>query len=225
MPKARQIKREHMDLSSAIRFMREPVFDKANLLSNVYYRAKGAFIYRMFFGHFGKGSLIRSPIFIKHPRFISIGNHVFIRDGARLEIVYTGDQPDPGLHIGDRTNIEQGVHIVCHRKVWIGSEVSIAGHCCIVDVTHPYDDINETTKIGLRIKSGDAFVNIGDGAFIGFGAVILPNVTVGRRAIVGANSVVVRDVPEFCVAAGAPARIIKRYDFNAKTWVNADSKE
>jgi acetyltransferase-like isoleucine patch superfamily enzyme len=94
--------------------------------------------------------------------------------------------------------------------VHIGSNVSITGNCSIVDVTHPFADARDPRKIGARIQEDDAIVEIGDGTFIGYGAVILPNVRIGTNAVIGANAVVMHDVPDYTVAAGAPAVVISR---------------
>jgi acetyltransferase-like isoleucine patch superfamily enzyme len=128
------------------------------------------------------------------------------------------------LSIGSDTNIEQNVHIVCHSRIRIGSNVSITGNCSIVDVTHPYGDVQTQTKIGARIADEDSFVEIGEGSFIGFGSVILPNVKIGANVVIGANSVVLTDIPEYCVAAGAPAVVIKQYDRGKKVWVRTASR-
>jgi acetyltransferase-like isoleucine patch superfamily enzyme len=197
------------------------LFNLANKVSHVFYRLKGVLVYRAAFGHFGSKSVVRRPLLIHNPQFMHVGDRVIIRDGVRLEAVQ--DRPDrvPMLKIGDDTNIEQNVHIVCHSRVEIGREVSITGHCCIVDVTHPYSDMSDPRKIGARIKDEDSFVAIGDESFLGFGTVVLPNVRIGRRCVIGALSVVVADVPDYSVAAGSPARIIKQYDPATHLWASA----
>jgi acetyltransferase-like isoleucine patch superfamily enzyme len=194
------------------------LFHYVNWSSNVFYRLKGLLIYRLFFGHFGKGSVLRRPMFIVNPQFIHIGDRVFIRDGARLEVQQINPNRVPVLKVGNDTGIEQNVHIVCHSRVEIGNEVSITGHCCIVDVTHPYDDSSDPRKVGDRIKDEGSFVVIGDGAFLGFGAVVLPNVRIGKKCVIGALSVVTEDVPDYSVAAGSPARVIKQYDSDTQRW-------
>ncbi|MNY31041.1 putative acetyltransferase [compost metagenome] len=60
---------------------------------------------------------------------------------------------------------------------------------------------------------------IGDNAWIGANCVITAGVTIGKHAIIGAASVVTKDVPDYSVAVGNPARVIKKYDFDTKTWV------
>jgi len=199
-------------------FWQEPFFNKLNRISTFLYKIKGTLFYRLVFENFGKGSYIRKPQFISNPMFISIGDRVSIRDGIRLEVIQDSKDRNPELFIGDDTNIEQNVHIVCHSRIRIGANVSITGNCSIVDVTHPYSDVCNPIKIGARIQNDDSYVEVGDGSFVGYGTVILPNVRIGMYAIIGANSVVSHDVPDYAVAAGAPARIIKRFDPKRGSW-------
>jgi acetyltransferase-like isoleucine patch superfamily enzyme len=200
-------------------FWHEPFFNKLNRLSTFYYKLKGTVFYRLFFKRFGKGSYIRKPQLISNPLFISIGDRVSIRDGIRLEVLQDSKDRRPELDVGNNTNIEQNVHIVCHSKVRIGENVSITGNCSIVDVTHPYSDVGDPVKIGARIQNDDSYVEIGDGSFVGYGTVILPNVRIGKYVIIGANSVVVQDIPDYSVAAGVPTRIIKQFDPITRSWI------
>jgi len=203
----------------AKRFWHAPFLNKLHSLSTLYYRLKGVAFYRFLFKEFGKGSYIRRPMLILNPRYISMGDRVSIRDGVRLEIVRSNGSRIPELKIGNDTNMEQNVHIVCHSRIHIGNKVSITGHCSIVDVTHPFTDVHDLKKIGDRIEDEDSFVEIGDGTFIGFGSVILPNVRIGRCVVVGANSVVTHDVPDYSVVGGIPAIILKQYDFSSNLWL------
>jgi acetyltransferase-like isoleucine patch superfamily enzyme len=208
-------------LAKLLRFWRAPFPNKVQLLLISYYKIKGTVYYRFVFKKFGRDSFLLKPILIWNPQYISIGERVAVRNGIRLEVLVTGNDRIPSLVIGDDTNIEQNVHVVCHSRVHIGSHVSIAGNCSMADVTHPYSDLDDSRNIGVRIKDEDSFIEIGDGSFIGFGSVILPNVRIGKGAVIGANSVVTRDVPDHAVAAGAPAVILKRYDSLTRTWVKA----
>lgn len=165
---------------------------------------------------FGSRSRIIKPLLINNFRHISIGDNVMIRNGARIEVV--DPQSNVVIRIGNNVNIEQNVHIVARCLVDIGDNVSITGNCSIVDVIHPYDDVESNEKIGNRILDKEMPVYIGDGSFIGFGSHIAPNVKIGRYCIVGANSVVTKDVPDYCVVTGAPAKIIKRYCLKTREW-------
>jgi acetyltransferase-like isoleucine patch superfamily enzyme len=196
-------------------------YDKIGMLVSAYYILKGIIFYRLCFRQFGAGSQLRKPLLIHCPQFISIGNGVSIREGVRLEVIQSNPARVPDLRIGDGTNIEQNVHIVCHSRLHIGRNVSITGQCAIVDVTHPYQDVHLATKIGARIANDDSFVEIGDNCFLGIGTVVLPNVRIGKHVITGARSVITRDVADYSVVAGAPARIVSRYDFAREAWVGA----
>jgi acetyltransferase-like isoleucine patch superfamily enzyme len=200
----------------------EPYFDKINRFSVLYCKLKGIFLYRFVFKGFGKGSYIHKPLYISNATFITIGERVSIMGGIRLEAIQDSKKRIPNLIIGNDTNIEQNVHIVCHSKIRIGNNVSITGNCAIVDVTHPYSDVGNPVKIGARIQDDDSFVEIGDGTWIGYGSVILPNVRIGKYVVVGANSVVVGDIPDYSVASGTPAKIIKRLDPITGTWVKVN---
>ena len=200
------------------RFWRAPLLNKLHILSIIYHKLKGIFLYRLFFKRFGAGSYIYKPLYISNPMFITIGERVSIFGGVRLEVIQDNEKKIPDLSIGDNTNIEQNVHIVCHSRIRIGDDVSITGNCAIVDVTHPYTDVGNPVKVGARIQDDDSFVEIGDGTWIGYGSVILPNVRIGRSAVIGANSVVVHDIPDYSVVAGSPAKLIKRFNPKTDAW-------
>jgi carbonic anhydrase/acetyltransferase-like protein (isoleucine patch superfamily) len=203
-----------------LNILNEPLLNNFNRLLMLKYKLIHAIFYKSSFKHMGKGSLIINPMLITNSHHIEIGDSVFIRSGARIETYVTNMCKTPELIIGDNTNIEQNVHIICHHKVHIGSNVSITGNCAIVDTTHPYEDVNDPMKIGARILDDDAFVEIGNGCFIGFGSMILPNVKIGEYVIIGANSVVTKDIPSYCVAMGNPAKVVKTYDADNKCWVS-----
>jgi acetyltransferase-like isoleucine patch superfamily enzyme len=178
-------------------------------------------LWRRRFGHFGHRTIILNPMMIVHPRCMHVGDDTCIRDGARLEVV-TGPATTwtPRLHIGNRVNIEQGVHIICQCSVTIEDDVSITPYCVIVDTDHPFDPPDRGGKIGERLPNRETHVHIGTGSFIGAHSVILPNVRIGRYCVIGAGSVVTRDLPDYSVAAGNPARIIKRFDPSARAWLH-----
>lgn len=151
---------------------------------------------------------------------MTIGSQVCIRDNARMEVVHSpGATWQPRLQIGDRVNIEQGVHIICQCSVEIEDDVSITPYCVIVDTYHPHNPPDQSPKIGARLPNRPTKVRIGAGSFIGAHSVILPDVSIGRGCVIGAGSVVSRDIPDYCVATGAPARVVKRFDVISRLWV------
>lgn len=170
------------------------------------------FYYPLLFKSFGSQSTLERPLLLSQSRRISIGTQTFIRRGVRLEVVppLAGNLDSPEICIGSRCLIEQNVQIIARRRVHIGSDVSIAGQCAIVDVTHPYE-IEGPRNIGYRIYQGSDEVHIEEGCFIGFGSVVLPGVHLGQGCVVGANSVVTKSFGPRTVLAGSPARAIKTY--------------
>jgi serine acetyltransferase len=196
-------------MNNILKFLRLPWHDLWNVLQGALVELKTYIYYSRIFGKVGRKSRIYKPILLANPRYVFVGDHTLIRTGARIETLQSSARRIPCLRIGDRTNIEQNVHIVCHNRISIGSFVSITANCAIVDTTHPVSHINAGMKVGDLIADDDGFVEIGDGTFIGIGTVILPNVRIGRMCYIGANSVVTQSIPDFSVAAGSPARIIR----------------
>lgn len=144
-----------------------------------------------------------------------------IRDFARLEVSKRPGNPwTPSLRIGNRVNIEQGVHIICQSEVIIEDNVSIAPYCGIFDTSHPHDPPHEGQKIGERLSEEFSPVRIGAGSLIGMHVVILPNVAIGRGCVVGAGAVVTQSIPDYCVAVGAPARVVRQFDCKQGKWLD-----
>jgi acetyltransferase-like isoleucine patch superfamily enzyme len=115
---------------------------------------------------------------------------------------------DPVVSIGDRCLIGRGSGIVGHLGIVIGNDVWTGHHIYITDQNHGYEDV--TTTISSQIQP-EREVVIGDGAWIGHGSVVLPGAHIGKHCVIGANSVVTGEIPDFSVAVGNPARVIKQY--------------
>jgi acetyltransferase-like isoleucine patch superfamily enzyme len=189
-------------------FLQKPFQNKINSLYQTWRMLFGVVYYRLVFGSFGSGSILFPPTLISNTQHIRIGKDVLIRSGGRLEVVFSSTTRQPELRIGNNVNIEQNVHITCHNRVTIGSDVTLAPMCSITDITHPFDGVGDI-KVGNLLLDDDAVVEIGDGTWIGIGAVILPNVRIGKRCVIGANAVVTKDIPDGSVAIGSPARVVR----------------
>lgn len=156
----------------------------------------------------GRNVVFRRPMLVIGLGGVTVGSDVHVREGARIELIRRPDGPAPELIIGSNVLIEQQVHIACCQSIRIGSNVAIAARCAIVDVDHPVHDPLAPANLGNAVSGGATWVEIGDGAFLGAGVVVLPRTRIGQGAVIGANSVVTKDVPDWCIAAGAPAKVI-----------------
>lgn len=126
------------------------------------------------------------------------------------------------LSIGEGCDIGQSSRIGCMGKIVIGKNVLTGPNVFIADYNHEFADINiPVIKQGNRFKpqlNGEPNIEIGEGSWIGINAVIVGNVKIGKHCVIGANSVVNRDIPDYCIAAGSPAKVIKRYNEKKKSW-------
>jgi acetyltransferase-like isoleucine patch superfamily enzyme len=175
--------------------------------------------YRHVFGSFGAGSVLERPTRLHNARNIYIGAGVLIGDRARLEAIYSTPDGAPSLIIEDLVVIENDVQLIAHCKVILRSGAGIGPRCVIMDASHPFMDVHDPRPIHRRLSTVPSFVEIGEGALIGAGTFILPNVRIGRGSVIGANSVVRKSVPNYCVASGNPAQILLRYDEVEERWV------
>jgi UDP-3-O-[3-hydroxymyristoyl] glucosamine N-acyltransferase len=112
------------------------------------------------------------------------------------------------LQIGDRCVIGRGSHIVAHHSLVIGDDVFTGPYVYVTDQNHGYADPD--VPIGRQLPR-NAAVRIGSGSWLGAGAVVLPGACIGRNVVIAAGSVVRGTVPDRCVAAGVPARVVRHY--------------
>jgi acetyltransferase-like isoleucine patch superfamily enzyme len=174
------------------------------------------------FARFGAGSMISfPPTVIFGEGRIEIGERSTIGPNASLSAgmpMHADARGEPIITIGDRCMLGKGIGIVGHRRIEIGDDIWTGHYVYITDQNHGYEDID--TPIGTQMWHDDA-VSIGAGSWLGHGAVILPGTQIGRHVAVAAGAVVRGTVPDNCVVAGVPARVIKRYDPATRTWVSA----
>ena len=112
------------------------------------------------------------------------------------------------VEIGDNVLIGRGSSIVAHLNVVIEDEVFFGPNVYVTDQNHGFEDLD--LPIGRQTMPEEP-VRIGWGSWLGTNSVVLPGVTIGRHVAVGAGAVVTTDLPDNCVAVGAPARVVKQY--------------
>jgi acetyltransferase-like isoleucine patch superfamily enzyme len=120
----------------------------------------------------------------------------------------------PRLKIGDGCLIGQGSGIVTHESIELGNGVFLGHYVYVTDSSHGYEDLD--APIGKQFGDVDP-VRIGEGTWLGHGTIVLPGSDIGRHVVVGANSLVNGTIPDFSVAVGSPANVIRRYS-DAEGW-------
>ncbi len=170
------------------------------------------------YGKCGAKTLVYKPLLISGKKSIYLGEKVSIIDGARIEVLKKwGNQKfDSYLKIGDNTSFEQGCHIISAGKIEIGSNCVFSARTYISNCNHDYSTIGKNVLTQPLIVKN---VKIGNSCFVGMDVKIFPGVTIGDNVIIGANSIVMKDIPGNSVVVGNPARIIKKYDENSNQWV------
>jgi acetyltransferase-like isoleucine patch superfamily enzyme len=149
----------------------------------------------------GPDCVFEAGVLVFHPENVSLGRNVYVGHQAILKAYHRNE-----LRIGDETWIGQQCFFHAAGGLTIGARVGVGPAVKIITSTHA-EAGRETAVLFSPIET--APVVIEDDADIGVGAVLLPGVTVGRGAVVGAGAVVVEDVPPYAVVAGVPARVLR----------------
>lgn len=166
--------------------------------------------YRFFFKKIGFLTYIGKPIFLHGISRVSLGKKVRLFPGARIETHGGGE-----INILENVGIGQNFHIVAGGKLVIGKGTIISAEVFVNDMDNAYEEIDKNVLEQPFIVSK---TSIGENCFIGIGAKIMAGTVLGNQCIVGANSVVKGTFPDYCVIAGAPAKIVKKYNSETFSW-------
>jgi acetyltransferase-like isoleucine patch superfamily enzyme len=150
---------------------------------------------------------------------ISIGNSVGIGMHAWLNVATEDMTGEPALIIEDDCQIATGTIVSARNRIHLERGVAIAQYVIIQDHNHAYEDVRRPA-LKQGITAGGR-IHIGEGSWIGHGAAIIcprGELTIGRNCVIAANSVVLRSIPPYSVAAGYPAAIIRQYDPQTRKW-------
>jgi acetyltransferase-like isoleucine patch superfamily enzyme len=181
-------------------------------------------LYPTLLGRAGRGFILGRSVTLRSPARIEIGDNVTIDDYSLLD----GRGGEPGIVLGDnvivnrncmlqakagairlggRTTIGSNSVIVSMAGIEFGEAVMVAGGVYVSAGAYRFDDRSRPIMDQMAFSTGP--IRIGDDVWIGTGAVILDGVTIGRGAVIGAGAIVNKDIPEYAIAAGVPARVIR----------------
>ena len=157
-------------------------------------------------GHFG------IPNQLKGLEYITIGSGTYMGKGGILTAwdSYAGEKWTPKIVIGKNCQIGEFAHITSCNSIEIGDNLLTGRYVYISDNAHGKTDFDLLgLHPALRPLHSKGSVKIGNNVWIGESVRILAGVTIGDGAVIGANSVVTKDVPAYCVVGGVPATVLK----------------
>jgi acetyltransferase-like isoleucine patch superfamily enzyme len=157
-----------------------------------------------------RGAFVRWPV---HGNLLEalVEGRLEVGEGVLFEPGVWLTAPDQArITIGAGTFLNQGVMIASAELVEIGEHCMFANGCFVTDSSHRFDDLE--TPVTWQGFTSKGPTRIGDNVWCGAHVVVTSGVTIGRRSVIGANSVVTRDIPPYSIAAGAPAKVIRRID-------------
>lgn len=161
--------------------------------------------------------LIRRPVYIRGRKSFVFKRGLTLGHGCRFDL--PGDRKT--LYVGENCQFGDMTHITAHEKVSVGDNVLMASKVYISDCSHgSYSGENQSAPNTVP-KDRDivtAPVSIGNNVWIGENVVVLAGSEIGDGCVVGANAVVKGKFPADCMLVGAPARIVKRYNYESSQW-------
>lgn len=160
----------------------------------------------------GQNFFVEFPMYVLGGNNITIGNNFICGQRLRIDTFdeFLGEKFIPKIVIGNFVSIQKDCHIGAINQVIIGNNVLIASKVYIADHSHgkiESDDLEIPPAQRKLYCKGSVIIE--DNVWLGEGVVVLPGVTIGKNAIIGANAVVTKSIPKNAVAAGNPARVIR----------------
>lgn len=169
------------------------------------------------FKYFGENSVIPRPsVPIGNKHLITIGDNVTFYDGIRMQAYTDKVDTNPEIKIGNGTYIGYNVSILACADITIGESCMIASNSLITSHNHGIDASLDEYYVDQPVTASP--ITIGNGVWVGEQCLVLEGVHIGDKAVIGANSVVTKDIPAYCMAVGSPAKVIKKFNFETKSW-------
>ena len=163
-------------------------------------------------GQLGNNVVVCKGMQLINPQYMKIGDLCWFGPGCRIEAWdhYNNTDYHPQIIIGRDVRINSTCHIGSINRIEIEEECLFGSHVMLMDHAHgsnlPEEMELHPSKRELFSKGG---IHIGKRCWLCENVVVLPGVTIGEGCVIGANSVVVKDIPPYSVAAGIPAKVVK----------------
>ena len=162
--------------------------------------------WRRRFEYFGQGAILHKPLWVYGPQQMSLGDNSLVLHGTWLSVEQQAwDKPAPTLSIGARVGIRPYCMISAADQVVIEDDVIIAAYSSVIDSDHTYALGRPNV---MHNPLATAPIRIGRGTWIAERVAVLRGANIGRCCIIGANSVVKGEIPDYSIAVGTPARVV-----------------
>ena len=158
------------------------------------------------------------PLHVNKIKYIKLGNKVKIHSGFRIDCFdsFSNRKYSPEFKIEDGVIIGYNFTAFITDKLIIGHDTIIASNVLITTENHGMDPESMTPYHAQPLIS--KAVGIGYGCWIGQNVSILPGCNIGNKVIIAANAVVTKDIPDYTIAAGIPAKVIRKFNFDLHKW-------
>lgn len=163
-------------------------------------------------------SCLGKPYSVLNSQYIEVGHNVKIKKNSRIECfsMFGGKEYEPRLIFEDGVIVGFNCTFFCTDTLRIGHDTILAGGCMVTTENH---GINPESALPYHAQPlTSAPVSIGNGCWLGQNVCVLPGVKIGCKCIIGSNAVVNKDIPDYSIAVGVPARVIKTYNFDKCKW-------
>ena len=168
------------------------------------------------FALFGEGTVIQHPSLITEKKNISIGKNTTILGDSRIQIFNALTGKEAKIAIGSNCYFGFHLTILAGGSINIGDDVLIASNVLITSENHGMNPESEIPYMNQPLECKD--VSIGNGTWIGEKFSILSGGSICKKCVIGTNAVVTKSIPDYSMALGIPARVIKKWNFEKHEW-------
>lgn len=168
-------------------------------------------------GKIGYNSIVLMPcLHDENTSLVMIGDNTTILQYSRIQLYPNRVKEIPHIRIGDNCYLGYYLTLLAGADIIIENNVLMASNVMISSENHSIDPESEIPYMDQPLTAHA--VRIGEGTWLGEKVVVLPGVSIGKRCVIGAGSVVTKSIPDYSIAVGNPARVIKKFDFKEHAW-------
>lgn len=174
-------------------------------------------VYTSGFGKFGKNSVLYRPLCIRGKDKIYVGDNTIILNNVRIQTYNDLTGLDSKVVFGSNCYIGYNNSFLAGADIVLEDGVLLASNILITSENHSINPETHTYYMDQSLKYAPVYIK--EGTWVGERVCILPGVSIGKKCVIGAGSVVTKSIPDYSVVVGSPSKVIKQYDFLKHEWV------